>query len=410
MHTLHMNADQAAQFDHDDIVGRIERAVGQQTDKFKESFEIIQGGWVALIARQHLLMVGEPGTAKSMLARDFSQRIADARYFEAMLTPTSEPTSIVGPKDFNAMRNGRHIHRVDGYLPTAHFAFLDEVLNASGALLDNTLAIFNERKFHQDGEAIDLPLWSVFMGTNQLSEQQRQAGWWDRIDQRHLVTDVADRDELGALIVEDIQRNRDGASNDEVATISLAELAAAHLQSLSLTIPDTTLQTLLDIRSHLNEEYNIRISARRMAKTMRAAMAQAYLNRHDEVEIGDLSIAAHMLWMTSDHAHLVERAVYEYVGEDGGEISELVDSLREVETDFNRLMDDQSKEESQKRADAMEHWTSITDLSSRATSLREQIERRGGDTTDLDNLTQQITDLNSRIMQDGLKFDPVDPS
>lgn len=401
--TVHMTTEQAETYDHNSIIDRITNAVSEQSEIFKEMFPVIEGAWVALVAGQHMLMVAEPGVAKSMFARDIASRVTGANYFATMLTPTSEPTSIIGPRDFEAMRQGHHVYRTDGFLPTAHIAFLDEVLNSNGATLDNMLSLLNERVFHEDGQVKNMPLWTVFMATNQLSEQQRQAGWWDRIHQRHKVGDVQDRDNMAQLIAEDIERTRDG-NQDNKSSISLDELVAAHKKSLTLSIPDGTMQTLVDIKERLETDYDMRISPRRMSNTMQAAMAMAYLNGHDYVDVKDLSIAEHMLWITSDQQADVAHAVAEYVSDSGGELNDLASSLENIRLEWDRLRNDQSMESSQLRIQAVEPWENASELLAHADETRERIKKRNGDTSQIDQLYEQINDLTTQIMEEGMQF------
>lgn len=364
---------------------------------------------IAVDDEPHNFMANDFVVHNSMLARDMSSRITQANYFETMLTPTSEPTSIIGPRDFEAMRKGHHVHRIDGFMPTSHIAFLDEVLNANGATLDNMLGLLNERVFHEDGETKPMPLWTVFMGTNQLSEQQRQAGWWDRIHQRHVISDVNDRDNMAALISEDIARTRDGQS-DTFTTISLDELVAAHLKSLTLTIPDGTMQTLIDIRERLADEHSIRVSPRRMSATMRAAMAMAYLNGHEQVEITDLEISQHMLWTTSDQQPEVAHMVQEYVSDFGNDINELHSSYDSIKQEWDRIAADQTAEAMQKRHNAVQPWEDMTELLTHIEETRQRIEKRKGDTSQIDELLNKAQSLHGEIMEDGIQMSQHDES
>ena len=63
---------------------------------FIERDEIVDGALIALMSGQHLLLIGPPGTAKSMLAKELCRRI-DGSYFEWLLTKFTTPEEILGP-------------------------------------------------------------------------------------------------------------------------------------------------------------------------------------------------------------------------------------------------------------------------------------------------------------------------
>jgi len=53
---------------------------------FLERSDLIDGALGALLSSHHLLIIGPPGTAKSMLADELCRRIDGANYFQWLLT------------------------------------------------------------------------------------------------------------------------------------------------------------------------------------------------------------------------------------------------------------------------------------------------------------------------------------
>jgi MoxR-like ATPase len=137
---------------------------------------------VAAVAQEPLLIVGQPGTAKSDLVFKFKDAlgISDEDYFEYMLTRFTEPSEIVGPIDINLLREGRYVRREQGKLPTARLAFLDEIFKSNSAILNILLTIINEKKFYQDGTPQPVNLRVLFAATNEVPEQGELAALKDR--------------------------------------------------------------------------------------------------------------------------------------------------------------------------------------------------------------------------------------
>ena len=144
--------------------------------------EIIDLMTIAAIAQEPLLLVGQPGTAKSELVLKFTEAIglSGTDYFEYMLTEFSEPSEILGALDLTGLRDGRFTRRSEGKLPVARVAFLDEIFNASSAILNVLLTILNERKYYDDGRPIPVPLNLLFAATNEIPDHARMAALRDR--------------------------------------------------------------------------------------------------------------------------------------------------------------------------------------------------------------------------------------
>ena len=67
-------------------------------EELKQSFlergDLIDGALSALLASHHILIIGPPGTAKSMLADEICRRIEGANYFQWLLTRFSTPEEV----------------------------------------------------------------------------------------------------------------------------------------------------------------------------------------------------------------------------------------------------------------------------------------------------------------------------
>src|SRR6476659_7840235 len=98
--------------------------------RFLGKDEVIRLLLIAVVAGEHAVLVGPPGTAKSALIRMFA-RLIHANYFEYLLTRFTEPNEIFGPVDIAAFREGRYQRRVEGMLPSSDIVFLDEIFKSN---------------------------------------------------------------------------------------------------------------------------------------------------------------------------------------------------------------------------------------------------------------------------------------
>lgn len=149
---------------------------------FVEKQELVDLMTVCTIAQEPLLIVGPPGTAKSDLVTKFCESLGleAGDYFEYMLTKFTEPSELIGPIDLGRLKGGAYVRKVDGKLPEARVAFLDEIFKSNSAILNTLLTIINERKFYQDGRPVPVRLRMLFAATNSVPEFEELAALRDR--------------------------------------------------------------------------------------------------------------------------------------------------------------------------------------------------------------------------------------
>src|SRR6185312_2872357 len=161
-------------------IGHKLREVGRALDaRYLDKGELIRLLLVTLVAGEHMLIVGPPGTAKSALVRHLA-RLIDARYFEYLLTRFSEPNEIFGPIDIKAFREGTYVRRVEAMLPDADLVFLDEIFKSNSAILNALLSILNERRFFTGAASIRVPLSSLYGATNEVPNDDALGAVFDR--------------------------------------------------------------------------------------------------------------------------------------------------------------------------------------------------------------------------------------
>ncbi len=134
---------------------------------------------LAAVAREHLLVIGPPGTAKSEAVRR-AAGATGAVMFEYLLGRFTEPSEIFGPVDLRKLREGLVETETRGMLPEAEFAFLDEVFQGSTAILNTLLGILNERTFRRGHTLLVCPLRVCVGASNALPEEESLAAFADR--------------------------------------------------------------------------------------------------------------------------------------------------------------------------------------------------------------------------------------
>jgi len=133
---------------------------------------------LAAVAQEHLLVIGPPGTAKSVAVHRVAETMGGS-YFEYLLGRFTEPNEIFGPVDLRKLKEGLVETQTSGMLPEAEIAFLDEIFQGSTAILNTLLGILNEREFRRGHTRIHCPLRVCVGASNALPEDESLAAFAD---------------------------------------------------------------------------------------------------------------------------------------------------------------------------------------------------------------------------------------
>jgi len=240
---------------------------------------------LALLAREHAVLIGEPGTAKSALARRLAALLS-ARFFKYLLTKYTEPSELFGPLDLRALKEGKYMRITRGKLPEAEIVFLDEVFNANSAILNALLSIMQERVWYDGYTEIRVPLWTLIGATNRVPEEPELEAVYDRFLVRQYARPLPEnkwRDLLDAG-----WKLEAGLLETPSPVMSLDELREAHKLVFQVDVEPVKAK-LLRLFAVL-EERGIHLTDRRKAKTLKLVAANAVLEGRTRAEERDLLV------------------------------------------------------------------------------------------------------------------------
>ncbi|MGB8339493.1 MAG: AAA family ATPase [Burkholderiales bacterium] len=255
---------------------------------------------LAALAGEHLLLIGPPGTAKSDLARRLSGAFTGAAYFERLLTRFSVPEELFGPLSLASLEQDRYERKIEGYLPTASFAFIDEIFKANSAILNALLALLNEREYDYGAGRIRTPLISVIGASNEIPQEDFLAAFYDRFLLRCEVKPIGDIVFPALLAMKETGKRHADLS----LQITREEWANWHAARDKVGLPQDIIDILADLRGYLRQ-HDIHLSDRRWHRIIGLLKTSAFTNGRDAINIWDLWLTQFCAVARPEQAELV---------------------------------------------------------------------------------------------------------
>lgn len=348
--------------------------------RFIERDPLVDAALAALVAGQHLLIIGPPGTAKSQLAGALCGAIEGARGFDWLLTRFTTPEELFGPVSLAALEQDRYERLTAGKLPEAHVVFLDEVFKASSAILNALLTVLEERRFHNGAKAIDVPLVTLVGASNELPEEEALHALYDRFLLR-VVVDYIEQDfrfmQLLTL-----------GEPPPLPTITLAELQTARRAAATVALDGQLLRDLPALRNRLREK-GIVLSDRRWRKALAVLRASAWLAGRASADENDLPLLRHVLWNDPDERDEVAQALDSLLTAEQSRMRELLFQARALaEYPAEAAGDDDARARA-----ALEARTKLDQLKREAEALVQSAHRRGRSIAELQRTLTEIDRL-----------------
>ena len=282
---------------------------------------------LAALAGESVILLGPPGVAKSMVARQLKTAFRDARSFEYLMSRFSTPDEIFGPVSIQKLKSSDTYERaVEGYLPTADVVFLDEIWKAGPAIQNTLLTVINEKIFRNGNREMRLPLKLLVAASNELpAKGEGLEALWDRfvirIESRPIRQEKNFRSML--LEVENLSEvkseEQSSAAEDEAnSNVITAEEYAEWSENINkIGVKEDVLDVISVVRKSLRtvnvdeaaERRNIYVSDRRWKNIMRLLRTSAFMQDRAEVAVCDLLPIYHCLWQEPEEREAIRTLV-----------------------------------------------------------------------------------------------------
>lgn len=318
------------------MLERFKQLLGEMNRGIYEKETEISLSLLAALAGESIILLGPPGVAKSMVARQLKTAFREAQSFEYLMSRFSTPDEIFGPVSIQKLKTSDTYERaVEGYLPTADVVFLDEIWKAGPAIQNTLLTVINEKIFRNGNREMHLPLKLLVAASNELpAKGEGLEALWDRfvirIESRPIKLEKNFRAML--LEVKSEEQRASEVKSEERGVKEQSSAAEGKVNSNAITAEEyagwteridkigvkiEVLDAISAIRKSLRavnvdeaaERRNIYVSDRRWKNIVRLLRTSAFMQDREEVDICDLLPIYHCLWQEPEERDAIRNIV-----------------------------------------------------------------------------------------------------
>ena len=300
------------------MLERFKQLLGEMNRGIYEKETEISLSLLAALAGESIILLGPPGVAKSMVARQLKTAFRDAQSFEYLMSRFSTPDEIFGPVSIQKLKTSDTYERaMEGYLPTADVVFLDEIWKAGPAIQNTLLTVINEKIFRNGNREMHLPLKLLVAASNELpAKGEGLEVLWDRFVIRIESRPIKLEKNFRAMLLESHADFADNADFSDLK-ITAEEYAEWAEKICKIGVKEEVLDAISAIRKSLRavnvdeaaERRNIYVSDRRWKNIVRLLRTSAFMQDREEVDICDLLPIYHCLWQEPEERDAIRNIV-----------------------------------------------------------------------------------------------------
>lgn len=400
-----------------------------------ERDEVVHTLLLALLTRQHAVLLGPPGTAKSLAITELAKRIGangtnnsnsispapesnetsddkisdevsgeteammsrsrdstdgsnHLKTFIWLVTKTTQPDELFGPVSITGLKHDEFRRVTTNKLPQAEFVFLDEVFKGGSAILNALLTIMNERQFDNGTVRESVPLITLVAASNEMPQGEDLQAMWDRLALRVMVDYVS---ESG------FARMMQAAVAPPITTLTRMELMALQQAVAQIPIPASVYDAVGTLRKDLAAK-GITVSDRRWKWSLDLLRAQALMEGRGIVEEDDLMILRDALWSMPEQRGDIGRMAARLANPINARAVEFGDQATIIYQNMKDALAAATTEVAKTNA-VMEAQPKLKELKTKVLQLREQAASQSRSTARVQAVAAQLEKYGREVLE-----------
>lgn len=298
-----------------EAVERIKNYYRALSRRYLEREFLAENLMCAMLMREHVMIHGPSGAAKTSLVKTLYKGIVGATVWKMNLTKGTTENQLFGSFDIRKIReSGQYIHMTEGSLAEANFILLGEFFDANDNTLRALLGALNEREVEKGPQVMRIPLYTAIADTNfdpdSLKDHRREL--LDAVIDRFLFRVGVEylKDPRNILAMLDLHLNR--VHHEQMPPVTLEDftIASGVKQGMNLVTDRYVLQAYEELTRRYSElrvsEGGSPVSDRRKATGCEIMEIAALRQGRHVVTFEDLGKAAFFLAHTDEQRQMFE--------------------------------------------------------------------------------------------------------
>ncbi len=319
--------------------------------KYYEVDEFVTCLMLSMISRTHMIVLGEPGIAKSAILREFVAHMdfdqaKGTPYFHIQMGADISPNNIFGAPDIAYFKTHGIIKRhYKGFLPDAVIAFCSEFYRVSDQVANSgLLTILNEGEFKNGTETIKTNLRFFMADTNFFPKQKddldaeevdfKLQALHDRFLARYHLKPLKDPDNKVKMILMDDDLTCE-------SRIKLSELMLIQDELPNIKMSSEIARSMVTIATQLEGKHNISISPRRLKLSRNLVKANAIFEGRTHCIPEDLNALQFSFWQKEEDIPRVKEVIYETLDKPGRDAKKYEKVLTSILDELDRHIENQ---------------------------------------------------------------------
>ncbi len=299
---------------------------------------------ISLIAGIDSLFIGEAGVGKTWMIELLMLLLDGTKpedFFNTMIFKETPAQDVLGPMDLSAMKAGRIERIMDGYLPTAVVAYLDEVFKGSPTFLNALLDLMAQRKLKVGATIHDArQLLAIYGSSNELPDREDLLPFRDRWGITKVVAAVRapENRRLVMQIQDEYQANARSMDLSQAPRLSLVDATRMREEVRRVEVPSTVFETMTEAQDKWGGK-GFQPSQRRIGQMLMAMKARAWSRGRGTVATDDIIVCQHMAWNHPDNVKDAHDVVIEFANTFAKKAARMREALEPINTSVQEIRD-----------------------------------------------------------------------